>query len=173
MGRSVSGRPERSPVGTRRSWSLNTLGRVTLDLSAGGGERLKVSRSLAIPLSELEWRATTSGGPGGQHANRSATRVEVRFDVSGSPSLGPRQRARLLERLGPVVRAAAGDERSQVRNRQLALERLAAKLAAGLAVEPPRHPTKPSRAERERRLTDKHHRARRKRDRQPLRDPDG
>src|ERR1700728_1469461 len=130
MGRSVSGRPERSPVGTRRSWSLNTLGRVTLDLSADGGERLKVSRSLAIPLSELEWRATTSGGPGGQHANRSATRVEVRFDVSGSPSLGPRQRARLLERLGPVVRAAAGDERSQVRNRQLALERLGGELAA-------------------------------------------
>jgi len=132
-----------------------------------------VSRSLAIPMAELEWRATTSGGPGGQHANRSATRVEVRFDVAGSPSLGPRQRARLLERLGPVVRAAAGDERSQVRNRQLALDRLAAKLAAGLAVDRPRHPTKPSRAERERRLTDKHHRAERKRDRQPLRDPDG
>jgi ribosome-associated protein len=146
---------------------------VASDSEPAERDRLRVSRSLAIPTAELEWRATTSGGPGGQHANRSATRVEVRFDVAASPSLGPRQRARLLERLGPVVRAAAGDERSQVRNRQLALDRLAAKLAAGLAVEPPRHPTKPSRAERERRLTDKHHRARTKRDRQPLRDPDG
>jgi ribosome-associated protein len=145
---------------------------MALEMSSDRGDTLRVSRSLAIPLAELEWRATTSGGPGGQHANRSATRVEVRFDVAASPSLGPRQRTRLLERLGPSVRAAAGDERSQARNRQLALERLAAKLAAGLAVAAPRHPTRPSRAERERRLTDKHHRARRKRDRQPPREPD-
>src|SRR5580698_7742319 len=91
---------------------------VAPDLVPGGGERLRVGRSLAIPLSELEWRATPSGGPGGQHANRSSTRVEVHFAVARSPSLGPRQRARLLERLGPVVRAASGDERSQARNRQ-------------------------------------------------------
>jgi len=146
---------------------------VVPDLGLGSGERLRVGRTLAIPLGELEWRATPSGGPGGQHANRASTRVEVRFDVARSPSLGPRQRARLLERLGPVVRAGAGDERSQVRNRQIALDRLAAKLADGLRVERPRHPTKPSRAERERRLLDKHHRSVRKKDRRPLRDLDG
>ena len=71
------------------------------------GAMLRVNRSLAIPMDEIEWRATTSGGPGGQHANRTSSRVEVRFDVDGSRALGPRQRARLLERLGPVVRAAA------------------------------------------------------------------
>ena len=85
---------------------------------------LVVSRTCRIPLSELEWRFSASGGPGGQHANTSNTRAEVRFDVAGSPSLGPRQRARLLERLGPVVRVVADDERSQARNRQLALDRL-------------------------------------------------
>ena len=90
---------------------------------------LVVSRSCRIPLDELEWRFSASGGPGGQHANTSNTKAEVRFDVATSPSLGPRQRARLLERLGPVVRVVASDERSQARNRDLALERLAARLA--------------------------------------------
>ncbi|MGH9177278.1 MAG: peptide chain release factor-like protein, partial [Acidimicrobiales bacterium] len=85
---------------------------------------LRVSGSLRIPLDELEWRFSGAGGPGGQHANTANTRAEVRFDVAGSPSLGPRQRARLLEKLGPVVRVVAADERSQARNRQLALERL-------------------------------------------------
>lgn len=131
---------------------------------AGGG-RLQVSRSLAIPLEEIAWRATTSGGPGGQHANRSSTRVEVRFDVARSTALGPRQRARLLERLGPVVRASAGDERSQIRNRQLALDRLAARLAAALRTEAPRRPTVPSRGAKERRLEEKRRRAQVKRGR--------
>ena len=76
---------------------------------------------LEVPLSEISWRATTSGGPGGQHANRTLSRVEVQFDVAASPTLGPRQRARLLERLGPVVRASASESRSQARNRELAL----------------------------------------------------
>ncbi|MGH9074304.1 MAG: peptide chain release factor-like protein, partial [Acidimicrobiales bacterium] len=105
---------------------------------------LRVTRSCSVRLSELEWRYTTSGGPGGQHANRSETRVEVRLDVAASPSLGPRQRARLIERLGPTVRAVAADSRSQAQNRALALERLRARLADGLRVERPRRPTVPS-----------------------------
>ena len=85
------------------------------------GEVLQVTKTLAIPLDELEWRFSSSGGPGGQHANTSNTKAEVRFDVAASPSLAPHQRDRLLERLGPVVRAVASDERSQTRNRELAL----------------------------------------------------
>ena len=88
-----------------------------------------MTSSCVIPLDEIEWQTSRSGGPGGQHANTSDTRVEVRFDVNASPSLGPRQRARLLERLGPVVRATASDSRSQARNREIALERLHLALA--------------------------------------------
>ena len=120
---------------------------------------LRVNRGCAIPLSELEWRFTTSGGPGGQHANRSATAVEVIFDAANSPSLGPVQRARILERLGPVVRARSSDERSQLRNRQVAVERLRGRLAAALAVRPVRRPTRPSRAANERRLQAKRQRS--------------
>ena len=130
-------------------------------------DELHVTRSLRIPLAELEWRFSGSGGPGGQHANTANTRVEVRFDVAASPSLGPRQRARLLDRLGPVVRVVASDERSQARNRALALERLAARLAAALRIEPPRVPTKPSAAVKRRRLDDKRRQGQRKRLRQP------
>ena len=83
------------------------------------GELLRVSRTCAVDVDELQWRFSRSGGPGGQHANTSDTRVEVRFDVASSASLGPRQRARLLERLGPEVRAVAADSRSQARNREL------------------------------------------------------
>lgn len=126
---------------------------------------LPVSRTVRIPLSELQWRFTTSGGPGGQHANKASTRAEVAFDVAGSPSLGPIQRSRLLSRLGPVVRAAASDERSQARNRQLALERLCARLAAGLQVERPRRPTVPTRGSEERRLEAKRRQSSRKRQR--------
>jgi ribosome-associated protein len=122
-------------------------------------DRLQVTRSVAIPLDELEWRFTTSGGPGGQHANRSSTRVEVRFDVASSPSLGPRQRARLLDRLGPVVRAASGESRSQARNRAMALERLAARLAGGLAVPRTRVATKPTAGAAARRLEEKRRRS--------------
>jgi ribosome-associated protein len=129
------------------------------------GAGLRVTPSCTIDRDELSWRFARSGGPGGQHANTSETRVEVRFDVAASASLGPRQRARLLERLGPVVTAVAEDSRSQARNRELALERLRSKLAAGLRVERHRRPTRPGTAARERRLDDKRRRAARKRDR--------
>lgn len=128
---------------------------------------LRVTPSCRIPLGELAWRVSRSGGPGGQHANTTDSRVEVRFDVGASSALGPRQQARILERLGPVVRAVASDSRSQARNRELALERLRAKLAAGLRVDPPRRPTRPSRLAKESRLQDKRHRADRKRGRRP------
>ena len=122
-----------------------------------------MSRSCRIPLDELEWRFSASGGPGGQHANTSNTRAEVRFDVAASPSLGPRQRARLLERLGPQVRVVASDERSQARNRDLALARLADRLAEGLRVDPVRHPTRPRRSAALDRLAGKRRRAETKR----------
>jgi ribosome-associated protein len=116
------------------------------------GGRLRITSTAVIGADELAWRFTGSGGPGGQHANTSNTRVEVRFDVGASPSLGPGQRARLIERLGPVVRAVASDSRSQARNRELALERLIARLADGLRVEKPRKPTKVKRGAKEARL---------------------
>jgi len=128
-------------------------------------ECLVVSRSCRIPLSEFEWRFSGSGGPGGQHANTANTRVEVRFDVAGSPSLGPRQRARLLERFGPLVQVVASDERSQARNRQLALGRLSARLAEGLQVPKARRATKPSRGAKRARLDDKRQRSELKRQR--------
>ena len=129
------------------------------------GGRLRISRSCAVGLDELEWRFTGSGGPGGQHANTSNTKVEVRFDAESSPSLGPRQRARLLQRLGPVVTATASDRRSQHQNRELALERLRSKLAAALRVDPSRVPTGPSRASKQRRVEEKRHHAEVKRKR--------
>ncbi|MGO8864143.1 MAG: alternative ribosome rescue aminoacyl-tRNA hydrolase ArfB [Acidimicrobiales bacterium] len=123
------------------------------------GSALRVHKALAIPMSEITWRATTSGGPGGQHANRTLSRVEVQFEIAGSSSLGPRQRARLLQRYGPVVRAAASESRSQSRNRQLALERLAARLAEGLRVDPTRRPTRPTKGSQIRRVEDKRRRS--------------
>jgi ribosome-associated protein len=124
-----------------------------------------VTPSCRIDGSELEWLVSRSGGPGGQHANTSDTRVEVRFDVEASRSLGPRQRARLLERLGAVVRATAADSRSQARNRELALERLRGRLARGLAVDRPRRPTRPSRAARAKRVDTKRRRSQQKQQR--------
>src|SRR5271168_4132922 len=113
---------------------------------ASPGATLRVNRSLSLPMSEITWRATTSGGPGGQHANRTLSRVEVQFDVGASQTLGPRQRARLLERVGAVVRASASDARSQARNRELALQRLATKLDTALRVQPTRAPTRPTKS---------------------------
>ena len=133
---------------------------------------LRVTRSLVIPADELEWRFTTSGGPGGQHANKASTRAEVTFDVARSRSLGPRQRARLLEVFGPTVRASSSTERSQARNRQIALERLARRLADALSMAPPRRPTRPSAGARQRRLEDKRRRASVKRQRQRRPDDD-
>lgn len=123
---------------------------------------LRVSRSLSVPLDELRWRFTTSGGPGGQHANRASTRVEVRLEVERSAALGPRQRAKLLERLGPVVRASSGEQRSQLRNREVALQRLADRLAGALREQPARVPTRPTAGSRTRRLDDKRRQAERK-----------
>jgi ribosome-associated protein len=125
----------------------------------GVADVLQVTRNCAIPLDELEWRFDASGGPGGQHANRSRTRAEVTFDVAASPSLSPTQRALLQERIGDVVRASAADERSQMRNKALALERLRSMLAEGLRVQRTRRPTKPSRGATERRLASKRRRS--------------
>jgi ribosome-associated protein len=134
----------------------------------GAGEPvLQVTRSCAIALSELEWKFTPSGGPGGQHANRSNTRAEVKFDVESSPSLSDYHRARMLERLGPVVRVVADDERSQLRNRELALERLRSRLAEALRVQRTRRPTAPTRAAQQRRLEQKRRRSDVKRTRRP------
>ena len=121
-------------------------------------EGLRVSRTCVIPLDEIEWRFSSSGGPGGQHANTANTRVEAVFDVAASPSIGPRQRARLLEKLGSHVRVAVRSERSQLRNREIALERLRDRLAAALRIDPERHPTTPSRAARRRRVEAKRRR---------------
>jgi ribosome-associated protein len=126
---------------------------------------LVVSRSCAIPMRELRWRFSRSGGPGGQHANTADTRAEVVFDVVASESLGPRQRERLLSKLGAEVRVVASDERSQARNRELALRRLRERIAEALHIERPRRPTAPTRASKERRLADKRRQSDRKRSR--------
>jgi len=130
-----------------------------------GRRVLRVSRSLSIPAEELQWRFTTGGGPGGQHANKASTRVELVFDVECSPSLGPRQRARLLDKVGPSVRVVSREHRSQALNRDDALRRLADKLADALRVEVPRRPTTPSAGARARRLEDKRRQAQRKKNR--------
>ena len=126
---------------------------------------LRINEQLFLPLAEVELRTSRSSGPGGQHANVTASRVEAVFDVEASEALTDPQRARLLERLGPVVTAVAQDARGQSRNRELALERLAAKIAAGLRVQRKRRPTRPSRASRQRRLEQKRQRGERKRNR--------
>jgi ribosome-associated protein len=126
-------------------------------------ESIQVRRGLAIPLGEVELRVSRSSGPGGQHAQKTETRVEAVFDVDASATLSEAQKARLRERIGPVVRAVAQDERSQWRNRELALERLAAALRDGLARPRPRRPTAPTSASRERRLAAKRLRSARKR----------
>lgn len=118
-------------------------------------EQLRINERLSLPLSEVELRISRSSGPGGQHANVTASRVEAVFDAEASASLDDAQRRRLLERLGPVVTAVSQDARGQARNRELALERLAAKIAAGLRVPRKRRPTKPTRASRKRRLEQK------------------
>lgn len=122
---------------------------------------------LAIPLEEIDLRYSRSSGPGGQHAQKTETRVEATFDVDASETLTEAQKRRLRRKAGPLVRAVAQDERSRYRNRELALERLAAALRVGLRVERKRRPTKPSAAARERRLEEKKRRGRTKRLRRP------
>jgi ribosome-associated protein len=128
-------------------------------------DELRVNQGLSLPLAEVELRTSRSSGPGGQHANVTASRVEAVFDVEGSQALDEAQRARLLERLGPVVTAVAQDARGQARNRELALQRLAQKLAAGLRVQRKRRATRPSRASKQRRLEQKQRTAKKKRER--------
>jgi len=133
---------------------------------------LRITRDVAIPLAEIELRASRSSGPGGQHANVTASRIEAVFDVEASPSLSEGQRERIVGRLGPRVTAIAQDTRSQTRNRELALERLRDRLAGALAVRRARRSTRPSRAARERRLTGKKRRSEIKRDRRRPRSDD-
>jgi ribosome-associated protein len=129
-------------------------------------ESIQVTSRLAIPLEEVELRYSRSSGPGGQHAQKTETRVEAVFDVARSATLSEAQKLRLTARAGPVVRAVAQDERSQSRNRELALERLGAAIRAGVRVPRKRRPTKPTAASRERRLEGKKRRAGVKRMRQ-------
>lgn len=131
---------------------------------------LLITGGLTIPLSELTIRASRSSGPGGQHANVTASRVEASFDVHASLTLTEAQRDRILTRVGPRVVAIAQDERSQARNRELALARLAERLARALAVPKHRRATRPTMASRERRLQAKRQRTERKRDRRPPED---
>jgi ribosome-associated protein len=118
-------------------------------------EVLHIRSDLALPVSEIELRTSRSSGPGGQHANVTASRVEASFDVAASPSLSDEQRARIRSRLGPRVTATAQDTRSQHRNRELALERLASRLAHALEVRRPRTKTRPTRASQQRRVDTK------------------
>ena len=121
-------------------------------------EFIQVNSRLAIPLEDVELRTSRSSGPGGQHAQKTETRVEAVFDVTRSAALSQRQKERLLGRVGPVVRAVSQDERSQSRNRELALERLAETIRDGLRVPRERRPTKPTAAARKRRLEEKRRR---------------
>lgn len=128
-------------------------------------DELRIDERLSLPLGEIELRTSRSSGPGGQHANVTASRVEAVFDVEASQALDERQRSRLRERLGPVVTAVAQDARGQSRNRELALHRLAAKIAAGLRVQRKRRATRPTGASRRRRLEQKRRTGEKKRGR--------
>jgi ribosome-associated protein len=124
---------------------------------------LRIGRHAAIPLSEIELRTSRSSGPGGQHANVTASRVDAVFDVGASQALTDEQRQRITSRLGPVVRAVAQDTRSQARNRELAIERMRSRLEGALTVQRPRRATKPTGASRRRRAESKRRRAELKR----------
>jgi ribosome-associated protein len=130
-------------------------------------ERIRVTRSVSLPRSEIELRVSRSSGPGGQHAQKSSTRVEAVLDVEASSALTDVQKRRVVGRAGPVLRAVAQDERSQLRNRELATERLVEKLREALAVPRRRVPTRPSAAAQERRLAGKRRRGRTKQLRRP------
>jgi ribosome-associated protein len=130
-------------------------------------DAIRVTRSVAIPRSEIDLRFSRSSGPGGQHAQKSDTRVDARFDVLASTALTDGQKRRVVARAGPVLRAVAQDERSQWRNRELAVERLVESLREALRVERRRVATKPSAQARERRLDAKRRRSQLKRQRRP------
>jgi len=130
-------------------------------------ESIQVTPRLAIPLAEIDLRTSRSSGPGGQHAQKTETRVEAVFDVAASRTLTDAQKSRLEAKAGPIVRAVAQDERSQLRNRELALQRLAEAIREGLRVERRRRRTKPTPGSRERRLDEKRQRSETKRLRRP------
>jgi ribosome-associated protein len=131
------------------------------------GESIRVTRSVVLPLGEVEFRFSRSSGPGGQHAQKSETRVEAVFDVEASEALTDAQKRRVIGRSGPVLRAIAQDERSRLQNRELALQRLVEQLRQALRVPRKRVPTKPTAAARERRLEQKRRRSETKRLRRP------
>lgn len=126
-----------------------------------------MTRTVAIPVSELELRFSRSSGPGGQHAQKSETRVEASFDVEASSALTTTQKARVVSRAGPILRSVAQDERSQARNRELAVDRLVESLREALKVPRGRRPTRPTAASRERRLEQKRRRSATKQRRRP------
>jgi ribosome-associated protein len=130
-------------------------------------ESIRVTRSVLLPISEITLRVSRSSGPGGQHAQKSSTRVEALFEVEASTALTDTQKRRVVARAGPVLRAVAQDERSQSRNRELAVERLVAKLREALAVPRRRVATRPGKAAKERRRDSKQRRARTKALRRP------
>jgi ribosome-associated protein len=136
-------------------------------MAAIDGESIQVTKTVAIPVSELELRFSRSSGPGGQHAQKSETRVEASFDVEASTGLTEIQKARVVRRAGPVIRAVAQDERSQARNRELAIERVVNALREALKVQRRRRPTKPTAASRERRIQAKRRRGATKQLRRP------
>jgi ribosome-associated protein len=136
-------------------------------MAAMSGESIQVTRSVSLPRSEIELRFSRSSGPGGQHAQKSDTRVEAIFDVEASAALSEAQKRRVLAKAGPVLRAVAQDERSQWRNRELATERLVDSLREALKVPRRRRPTKPSKGSIERRLDAKRRRSNVKRLRRP------
>jgi ribosome-associated protein len=130
-------------------------------------DSIRVTRSVTVPLAEIELRFSRSSGPGGQHAQKSETRVEAIFDVESSNALTPAQKQRVIRKAGPTIRAIAQDERSQWRNRELAVERVAEALREALYVPRQRRPTRPTAASRERRLDGKRRRSDVKRLRKP------
>lgn len=140
------------------------------DPEPGAEKRLRINRELTLPLAEIVLRTSRSSGPGGQHANVTASRVEASFDVLASQTLSESQRARLIARAGERVVAVAQDERSQTRNRELALKRLAERLARALTVPRKRRPTRPTKASHERRLQAKRRASQRKSARRPPED---
>jgi ribosome-associated protein len=136
-------------------------------MAAMAGESIRVTRSVVLPLSDVEYRTSRSSGPGGQHAQKTESRVEALLDVEGTRALTDVQKRRVIARLGPVLRAIAQDERSQSRNKELATDRLVGQLREALKVPRRRRPTKPSKAAVERRIEAKKRRSQTKRLRRP------
>src|SRR2546426_193767 len=128
---------------------------MSMRMAVMASESIRVTRSVTLPLAEVVFRTSRSSGPGGQHAQKSETRVEAVLDVEASGALTETQKRRVVAKAGPILRAVAQDERSQLRNRELALERLVERLREALRVERRRVPTKPSKAAQERRLGQK------------------